>query len=142
MTTTALPSTTVRNARDFFDALSTLGTLRVISVAGPSTFETICTVPHAGISDGYLNVISPEYHWHLDLSRFRHLASRDSVHERSRRRVLFFELREADYGTPFLFIYLHREKGAEFEPEQLMRFEALHRVLANGIALDVPEKSA
>lgn len=127
-----LAAQTVWTARSFFQELAALSPLRVISVSGPSTFEAICRVDRFGIADGYLNAITPDYHWHLDLRGFRHLRSRDEVHERSGRQVLFFELRSGAEEKPFLRIYVHREKGEEFEPERRERFAQLHAELASG----------
>jgi len=119
--------------RDFFDALRDLSPLRVISVVGPNVFESICRVDRYALADGYLNAITDAYHWHLELGRFRHLRARDEVHERSGRRVLFFELREsASDERPFLMIYVHRAKGVEFEPEREARFAALWERAAHG----------
>lgn len=122
--------------RRFFDALRSLGRLRVISRSGPSTFEALCTFGPYGFGHGHMNAITDAYHWHLALDGFRHLRSRDTVHERSGRRVLFFELREREDAPPFLFIYLHREKGEEFEPERERAFAALHAELGDGCALE------
>lgn len=124
--------------RRFFDALRALGQLRVISRSGPSTFEALCTFGPYGFGHGHMNAITDAYHWHLALAPFRHLRTRDQVHQRSGRRVLFFELRESPDATPFLFIYVHREKGAEFDPEIEKRFAELHAELADGVALAAP----
>jgi putative heme iron utilization protein len=121
--------------RRFFEELRAVSPLRVISISGPSVFETICAVDGFGIADGHLNAITSTYHWHLRVDACRRLRSGDQIHERSGRRVLFFEL----YGEgdrPFISIYLHREKGTEFEPDRLARFERLHRELADGVALE------
>jgi hypothetical protein len=130
-------------ARDLFDALAELGPLRVISQAGPSTFEAICEVKHFGISDGMLNAMTPQYHWHIDLSGLRHVRTRDEVHVRSGRQVLFFELRSSDEAEPFLFIYLHREKNMPFEEDRMRLFARLHAELGDGVRLerrDAPEE--
>lgn len=124
-------------ARRLFEALRELGPLRVISPAGPSLFEAICTLGAFGIADGWLNAITPEYHWHLRLDGFRHLTSKDEVHARSGRRVLFFELRETAEGEPFLWIYLHRGKGEELGGSREVIFGALHRELAGGRPVEV-----
>jgi hypothetical protein len=124
-------------ARRLFEALRDLGPLRVISPAGPSLFEAICAVGPFGIADGYLNAMTPDYHWHLRLDGFRHLTSKDEVHARSGRRVLFFELREAAGGEPFLWIYLHRGKDEEIGARREEIFAALHRELADGRTVEV-----
>jgi len=121
--------------RRFFDLLTGLGRLRVISVSGPSVFEALCELGAYGIAGGHMNAITDAYHWHLGLARFRHLRSRDDVHARSGRRVLFFELREAAGEAPFLRIYVHREQGAGFEPEREKRFLEAHAELAGGAPL-------
>jgi hypothetical protein len=122
-------------ARGFFDALSALAPLRIISVCGPSVFEAICDFAGFGVADGWLNAITPEYHWHLDLGSFHHLRSRDEVHQRSGRRVLFFELRETAASEPFLLVYLHRGKGEELSNRRESGFRALHERFAEGRSL-------
>lgn len=129
------------SARRFFALLGTLGRLRVISRSGPSTFEALCTVAPFEIAHGFVNAITPEYHWHLGVKRFRHLRSHDEVHARSGRRVLFFTLAEGPGEAPFLRIYLHREKGEEFEPAREARFREAHGALREGVAVD-PEAGA
>jgi hypothetical protein len=121
--------------RRFFDLLTGLGRLRVISISGPSVFEALCDLPAYQIAGGHLNAITPAYHWHLGLAAFRYLRSRDEVHARSGRRVLFFELREREGEAPFLRIYVHREKDREFEPAREKRFLEAHADLAEGIQL-------
>jgi len=122
--------------RRFFDLLRELGTLRVISVSGPSVFEALCELGPYGVADGYMNAITPAYHWHLELARFRALRSRDTIHERSGRRVLFFELAEAREAEPFLRIYLYRGPREEFGPEREKRFAEAHADLAEGVLLE------
>ncbi len=122
-----------------FEELRALGPLRVISVCGPSVFEAICELGPFGVAGGWLNAITPAYHWHLDLERCAHLRSRDEVHTRSGRRVLFLELFEGERAAPFLTIYLHREKGEEFEADRLARFARIHATAAAGNALDGEE---
>jgi putative heme iron utilization protein len=122
-------------ARSFFEALRLLGPLRVISQCGPSTFESICTMRSFSLADGYFNAIDPAFHWHLKLDGFGHLRSRDEIHARSGRRVLFFELRREAGAEPFLTIYLYRRPGAEFLPEQESLFAQLHAELADGATL-------
>jgi len=124
-------------ARRFFALLGALGRLRVISQSGPSTFEALCSVGPFEIAHGFVNAITPAYHWHLALKRFRHLRSHDEVHARSGRRVLFFSLHEAADAAPFLRIYLHREKGAEFEPDREARFAAAHGALRDGAPIEL-----
>jgi hypothetical protein len=107
----------------------------VISSTGASTFEAICSFSAFGIAQGYMNAISPAYHWHLALDRFRHLRSIDAIYPRSGRRVLFFELRGRSEEEPFLHIFLHREPGAEFEGEREATFLAAHADLDAGVEL-------
>src|SRR5262245_1007765 len=90
--------------RRFFGELGPLSPLRVISQCGASTFEAICRFGPHGFADGHMNAITPEYHWHVALARFRHVTSVDRTHARSGRRVLFFELREQAGAAPFLSI--------------------------------------
>ncbi len=122
-------------ARELFEAFRRLGPLRVISVNGPSVFEAILDLGAFGVADGWLNAITSDYHWHVDLGRVRHLTTRDTVHERSGRRVLFFELREGAGAEPFLRVYLHRGKGEEFGAEREEGFGALHQRFAEGAEL-------
>src|SRR5262245_20109538 len=126
--------------RRFFELLEQLGRLRVISSCGPSTFEALCRLHSWSIERGFLNAITPEYHWHLAVSRLRHLRSADETHARSGRRVLFFELRESGLSDPFLRIYVHREKGAEFEAERERAFAAAHAELSGGALLVAEER--
>ncbi len=121
--------------RRFFEALGPLSPLRVVSACGASTFEAICRFGAFGFTDGHMNAITPEYHWHVSLARFRVVTSVDRVHARSGRRVLLFELREEAGAAPFLSIFLYRDRGAEFEPEREARFRALHAELAAGATL-------
>jgi hypothetical protein len=125
----------------FFDLLGDLGPLRVISIAGASTFEAIVRFGPHGFAHGHMNAITPAYHWHVALARFRHVRSCDELHERSGRRVLFFELREEAAAEPFLRIYLYREKGVDFEPGPEAAFAAAHAELAAGVSL-APAASA
>jgi hypothetical protein len=118
--------------REFFDALRALSPLRVISLAGPSLFEAICRLERYAIRDGVLNAFSDQYHWHLDLSRFRHLRSHDEIHERSGRRVLYFTLREWADAEPFLLMYLFRGPREDFDAARETHFAALHARLAAG----------
>lgn len=125
-------------AHRFFTSLAGLGPLRVISQSGPSTFEAICEVGAFGIADGYLNAITASYHWHLRLDGFASLRSRDEVHPRSGRRVLFFELASDAAAKPFLTIYLYRGPGEDLQPDRLARFGALHAELEGGVAIAGP----
>lgn len=118
--------------RRFFTELGPLSPLRVISQSGASTFEAICRFGSFGFEGGHMNAITPEYHWHLALARFRHLTSVDRTHARSGRRVLFFELREQAGAAPFLMIFLYRDRGEEFDAAREQRFAALHAELAEG----------
>jgi hypothetical protein len=122
--------------RRFFAALGPLSPLRVISQCGASTFEAICDFGAFGIAGGFMNAVTPAYHWHLALAGFRHLRSVDQVHARSGRRVLFFELREREGARPFLSIFVYRDRGAEFDAEREARFAALHAELAQGVTLE------
>lgn len=130
------------DAEELFQKLKELGALRVISHCGPSTFEAICTVSTFGVAHGHINAITSEYHWHLNLNGFRHVTSHDEIHERSGRRVLFFELRENAGADPFLLIYLYRDKGAEFEPAREKLFLELHSSMMQGIKLASPTSGA
>ena len=94
--------------------------------------------PH-GFGEGHMNAITDAYHWHVKLDAFGYLRTHDTTHGRSGRRVLFFELRERESSPPFAFIYLHREKGEEFEPDREQRFLAAHAELGSGRALEMEE---
>lgn len=122
-------------AARFFDLLPKLGRLRVISICGPSVFESLCEAGPHSIEHGSLDMITNDFHWHVALARFRHLKSHDSLHARSGRNVLFFELREQADATPFLRIYVYRAPGAEFDPAVAATFAAAHADLARGVAL-------
>jgi hypothetical protein len=127
--------TAVWTASRFFTLLARLGRLRVISICGPSVFESLCRAGSFSIEDGSLNMISDEFHWHVDLARFRHLRSHDTVHGRSGRNVLFFELRERAESVPFLRIYVYRAQGVEFDAQVAAAFAGAHAELAAGAAL-------
>ena len=135
MTPSAAPGAAPWTHRRFFELLGRLGRLRVISQSGASTFEAICGFGAFGIAQGYMNAITPEYHWHLELARFGHLRSHDAVYPRSGRRVLSFELRERAAAEPFLQIFLYREPGEEFGARREAEFAAAHRELAAGVEL-------
>lgn len=136
-TSAAPATTTVGTARQLFEELTELGPLRVISVNGPSVFEAICELSSFGVADGWLNAITSEYHWHVRLEGVRHLRTRDEIYARSGRRVLYFELREGAGEEPFLLVYLHRDKGEEFDQWREQRFAAVHERYADGRELEV-----
>jgi len=120
-------------AARFFELLGELGRVRVISVCGPSVFESLCEVGDFEVAGGHLNAITDAYHWHLGLARFRDLFELPGEFvTRSGRRVLFFELGEDAGADPFLRIYLHRAKGEEFASDRVSRFAAAHAELADG----------
>jgi hypothetical protein len=125
--------------RRFFALLRELGRLRVIHRSGPSTFESLCTMGPHGFADGHMNAITDTYHWHVKLDAFGYLRTHDTTHARSGRRVLFVELRERESGAPFAFIYVHREKGEEFELDREQRFLAAHAELGDGRAVELEE---
>lgn len=127
-------------AARFFDLLQQLGKLRVISVCGPSVFESICVAGPYDLAEGFLNMVTDAFHWHVAIGRLRHLQSHDSTHGRSGRNVLFFELREQANATPFLRIYVYRLPGAEFAPEIVQAFQRAHAELAHGVELASGEK--
>lgn len=133
--TPAAGATSAWTHRRFFTELGPLSPLRVISQCGASTFEAICRFGAFGFADGHMNAITPEYHWHVSLARFRHVTSVDRTHARSGRRVLFFELREQEGAAPFLMIFLYRDRGEEFDATREQRFAALHAELAQGQTL-------
>jgi hypothetical protein len=125
--------------RRFFEALTRLGRLRVISISGASTFEAICDLPGFQFAEAHMNAIHDAYHWHLDLRRFGHVRSRNEVHVRSGRRVLYFELRADTRSAPFLRIYLYRALNEEFGAEREQRFAALHAELGEGVSFGAIE---
>ena len=130
------------SAADFFEALGPLSPLRVISQCGPSTFEAIADFGPHGFDRGFMNAITPAYHWHLRTDGLGHVRSHDTIHGRSGRRVLFFELREHAGTKPFLQIYLYRAKGEDFDEERLKLFDRIHTRYAEGVALaPLPENS-
>ncbi|MBZ0114746.1 MAG: hypothetical protein K8J08_19950 [Thermoanaerobaculia bacterium] len=126
-----------RTAEGLFGALRSLSPLRIISVCGPSVFEAIENFGAFGIHDGWMNAMCDRYHWHLQIDRIGSITSRDTIHERSGRRVLFLELREKLDAEPFLLLYLHRAKGEDFEEERLVLFEKLHALYGAGAPLEV-----
>jgi hypothetical protein len=121
--------------RRFFALLREMGRLRVIHRSGASTFEALCSMGPHGFAEGYMNAITDAYHWHLKLDGFGYLRTHDTTHARSGRRVMFFELGEKRGMPPFAMIYLHREKGEEFEPEREKRFLEAHGELGAGRVL-------
>jgi hypothetical protein len=125
------------SAARFFSLLPTLGRLRIVSICGPSVFESLCEAGPFTIEHGSLNMMCDAYHWHVAIDRFRYLQSHDAMHGRSGRTVLYFELRERVDAVPFLRIYLHRAPGVGFDPELVARFAAIHAELANGVELGV-----
>lgn len=122
-------------AARFFELLPKLGRLRVISICGPSVFESLCEAGPFTIEHGSLNMITNDFHWHVAVARLRHLQSHDSLHARSGRNVLFFELREQADASPFLRIYVYRAPGTEFDPAVAGTFAAAHAELAQGVEL-------
>lgn len=134
----ALPGEPPLSIAALFESVRELNPLRVISMSGPSVFEAICDLGPFSITETWLNAITESYHWHLQVDRVGHVRSRDQVHERSGRRVLFLELRERPEVEPFLFIYLHRKKGEEFGDERERRFAELHALLSAGIRMGKP----
>ncbi|MEZ4279761.1 MAG: hypothetical protein R3F21_09140 [Myxococcota bacterium] len=127
------------DAPRFFDLLQQLGKLRVISVCGPSVFESICVAGPYEIAGGFLNMITDAFHWHVAIGRLRHLQSHDTTHGRSGRNVLFFALREQADVEPFLRIYVYRPLGTEFAPEVAAAFARAHAELEQGVSLATGE---
>jgi len=118
-----------------FDRLAALGPFRIIHQAGPSTFEAIARVAPATLAGPFLNVICDEYHWHLKRDDVGHVQSFDQTHARSGRRVLFLALADRAPGAGgevFTRLYVHRARGAEFDPDVLEGFLALHGRLKGG----------
>ncbi len=123
-------------ARRFFDLLSTLGSLRVISVCGPSVFEAICDFDGYDVRGGMINAMTDAYHWHFQIARLGHLHSHDTIHKRSGRRVLFFELREDEDSDPFLRIYLYRPAQSDFAAASESHFAVAHAELGDGAIVE------
>ena len=130
------------SADRFFDLLQTFPRMRVILRTGPSVFEALCAPGAYSVQGRFLNVMTSEYHWHLDTSRWGFLKSCDEIHARSGRRVLFFSLYEEEEEGPFLQIYLYREPGEEFHPEVEATFLHAHDELQKGILLSRGEKES
>jgi len=135
---TMKPTTSISKigVAELFGHIRDLSPLRVIQVTGPSVFETICELDSFSIADGWFNAITSQYHWHLQLECFRQITTCDTIHERSGRRVLFFELRQRPDEDPFLLIYLHRAKGQEFESNREELFERLHGRCSQGALVE------
>lgn len=125
-------------ADDVFALMRRLSPLRVISVCEASVFEAIIDFDRHGFADGHMNAMVPTYHWHVDLNGLGWLRTRDTVHGRSGRRVLFLELASSATHVPFLSVYVHRGKNEEFDLERLAAFEAAHADLAEGRPVVVP----
>lgn len=130
-----------RSGAEFLRGLSALGRLRIISQCGPSTFEAIVDADPGHVARGYFNAITPAYHWHVRLDRLGWLESADEIHARSGRRVLYFSLKESASDPPFLWIYVHREKDEDFEPERVEAFQRLHAHARSGMPLSVGGES-
>ncbi len=120
---------------EFFATLRELSPLRIVSQCGPSVFEAIVPFDPYGIADGHLTAITECYHWHIDLTRFRHAVSYDTIHARSGRQVLYVALHESPAVDPFLVVYLYRGRDEEFDDRRRERFGALHARLAGGEAM-------
>ena len=125
-------------ARRFFDLLRHLGSLRVVSVSGPSVFEARCEIGPQDFSEGSLNIITPQYHWNLSLDRFRHLRSVTRVHPKTGEVTAFFELRDDCSETPFLRIYL--SGGANGQQSERL-FADVHPALQHGVDVVLEELS-
>ncbi len=134
--TAEAPTPSQFDAQTLFGAIRDLGPLRIISICGPSVFEAIEELGPFGVRDGWLNAINDRFHWHLEVARIGWVTTRDQVHERSGRRVLFFELRETRESDPFLLLYLHRAKGEEFGEARQRLFAGLHEHFAGGSPLE------
>ncbi len=128
-----------------FDRLIGLGPFRIIHQVGPSTFEAIARIVPMTVVGPFLNVICDDYHWHLKLDGIGHAQSFDQTHARSGRRVLFLALADrapGEGGEVFTRLYVHRAKGAEFDPDVLEGFLALHGRLKGGVTLAAPEPTS
>ena len=120
------------SASDFFRDLRAFPRIRVVLRTGPSVFEAICVPSDFGFQAGYLNAMTPEYHWHIDASRFGFVRSWDEVHARSDRRVLFFSLHEHQEAEAFLRIYIYRPPRQPFGEEIEDAFMRMHRAFEMG----------
>ena len=85
--TEAAPAAGAWTSRRFFALLAELSPHRVISQCGPSTFEAILDFGSHGFASGFMNAVTPAYHWHLRTAGFGALRSVDTTHARSGRRV-------------------------------------------------------
>ncbi|MCH2184406.1 hypothetical protein MK280_00880 [Myxococcota bacterium] len=65
------------SASDFFAGLEVFPRIRVVLNMGPSVFEAICVPSDFRCQAGSLNAITPDYHWHIDASRFGFVRSCD-----------------------------------------------------------------
>ena len=120
------------SASDFFGALKAFPRIRVVLTTGPSVFEAICVPSNFRFQSGHLNAMTPEYHWHIDVSRFTFARSWDEVHARSDRRVLFFSLHEKPEIEPFLRIYIYRPPRQPFGEEIENDFLQMHKAFSTG----------
>lgn len=125
-----------------FRELAELGDLRVIVSTPGSVFECICRIRGFGIASGWLNAITEGYHWHLDLGALRFARTRDEIHERSGRQVLFLELGTAAGAARSVAIYLHRPFGESWSPGRLERFGRLREAFDDGRELAIEEADA
>ena len=119
-------------APDVFGLLRRLSPLRVISECGPSVFEAIVDFDRHGFAHGHMNAMTPTYHWHLALDGLGWIRTRDEIHERSGRRVLYLEFARSSKTPRFLSVYVHRDKGEDFDDARLGVFEAAHDDLRDG----------
>ncbi|HEV7670810.1 MAG TPA: hypothetical protein VGS22_20000 [Thermoanaerobaculia bacterium] len=125
-----------------FGELVDLGDLRVIVTTPGSVFECICRIRGFGIAGGWLNAMTEGYHWHIDLGAIRFARTRDEIHERSGRQVLYLELGTAPEAVPSFAIYLHRPSGEPWSSERFERFGGLREVFDGGRELVVEEAGA
>src|SRR5690606_25359272 len=100
-------------------------------------FEALCTVGPFEIAHGFVNAITPAYHWHLALKRFRHLRSHDEAHARSGRRVLVFTPHEDADAAASGRIYVRRAPGAAWEPDREARVAAARGALRAGAPVEL-----
>ncbi len=120
------------SASGFFGGLKAFPRIRVVLTTGPSVFEAICVPSDFRFQAGHLNAMTPEYHWHIDVSRFAFVRSWDEVHARSDRRVLFFSLHEHQEAEAFLRIYIYRPPRQPFGEEIEDAFMRMHRAFEMG----------
>ena len=93
-------------------------------------YYTSCTMPRLGVPPASGALCARPL-------RARHVRSRDKVHARSKRRVLFLEFRDRPSEEPFLHIFVYRSPGESFSGPQLEAFEHLHRALSDGADLEM-----